>query len=71
MDVLLLPGGVIGALKLPYPTPKALAPLVNSGFYSSSAGLEAKAVTSLVFQSSMVASVEVIFLLELPPPSPA
>jgi hypothetical protein len=63
-DLSPLPEGVNGVLKLPCPTPKALTQLVNSGFDSSSASLEAKALASLVLQSSMMVSVDVIFLLE-------
>jgi hypothetical protein len=56
--------GVTGALKLPGPTPKALAPLLNFGFDSSSTGLRAKALMSLVLRLSMMAFVDIIPLLE-------
>jgi hypothetical protein len=56
--------GVTGALKLPGPTPKVSAPLLNSSYDSSSAGLGAKALTSLVLRLSMMTSVDIIPLLE-------
>jgi hypothetical protein len=56
--------GVTGALKLSGPAPKASTPLLNSGFDSSSAGLGAKALTSLVLRLSMMAFVDINPLLE-------